>query len=177
MNSFCINLNLDIPPLRPHVDIHNFPKVYWNTISMDSVNPKLIDYLYLKGVTIAKVALFFAEGPDFGDIHLDGDNISDQVKLSWTYGDDHLMHWYTTDVIRTNAVAHSNRYFIKYEPNEVSIIHSQKIGCPSLIQVGIPHNVTTHSGVRRNITMLLTTNKKVSLPMSQALTLFNDITA
>jgi hypothetical protein len=176
MNSFCINLNLDIPPLRPNVDIYNFPKVYWNTIPMDAVNPKLIDYLYLKGVTIFKVALFFAEGPDFGDIHLDGDKISDQVKLSWTYGDDHLMHWYTTDVIRTYSVANSNRYFIKYEPNEVSTIHSQKVGCPSLIQVGIPHNVTTYSGVRRNITMLLTTNTKVSLPMSQALTLFNDIT-
>ena len=177
MNSFCNNLNLDIPPLRLNVDMYNLPKVYWNTISMDAVNPKLMAYLYLKGVTIFKVAVFFAEGPNFGDIHLDGNNTSDQVKLSWTYGDDHLMHWYTTDVIRNYSIGNSNRHFIKYEPNEVSVIHSQKVGCPSLIQIGIPHNVITYSGVRRNITMLLTTNKKVPLTMSQALTLFSDITA
>jgi hypothetical protein len=178
MNIFCNNLNLSISPLRPKIDINNISMKPWHAIPNSDINPKLIAYLRLRELRVAKVSIFSAKGLSFGQIHLDGTYISDEVKLSWTYGEDHCMHWYDTDVVHSHTVNHIDRYYVDYQPDEVTLVHAQKVGCPSLIQAGIPHNVVTYSGVRRNITMMLIDNHtNKALKMNDALKIFNDIIA
>jgi hypothetical protein len=176
MNSFCNNLNLNISPLRPNIDINDFPLQYRNLIPKSYVNLELIEYLNARGIIIKQTAMFYAEGPDESFIHLDGIHITDAVKISWAYGNDHSMNWYTTNVKRTFSIHKVDTYFTNYELQDVTLIHSQKVGCPSLVLAGTPHNVSTYSGTRKTITMVLF-NKKTRqfLKMAEALIMFNDI--
>jgi len=176
MNSFCIDINLDISPLRGEIDITSFTKEYWKTIPISDINPKLIIFLMQHGLGFPKVATFYSEGEMVHPIHIDNGSLSDMVKINWTYGDNHIMNWYSTDINKQSSTENIDRTYIYYKSSEVKLIHSQKVDCPSLVQVGLPHNVVNYSGSRRCISMALFhkhTNKYVT--MQEALELFTGI--
>jgi hypothetical protein len=176
MNSFCIDINLDISPLRDEIDINSFPKEYWNTIPISDINPKLIIFLMRHGLGLPKAATFYSEGEIVHPIHIDGASVSDMVKINWAYGDNHTMNWYSTAINKQASTENIDRTYIYYKSSEVKLIHSQKVDCPSLVQVGVPHNVINYSGSRRCISVALFhihTNQHVT--MQEALTLFSKI--
>ena len=178
MNTFCVNLNLDIPPLHSDIDINNFSKDYWNTIPLSYINKNLISFLLQKGLDFPKMATFYSEGECSHPIHVDGDSISNLVRVNWVYGDHHVMNWYSSNVVKPYSIEKTDRAYVHYKPNEVELIHSQKVGCPSLVQTGVPHNVVNYYGSRRCISIALTHRQtKKSVTMDEALLLFNDITA
>ena len=178
MNPLCINLNLDIAPLKPDIDINNFSKDYWNTISLTHINTKLITFLLHLGLDFPNAATFYSEGACIHPIHLDGTSLSDIVKINWVYGDNHAMNWYSSNITRPHCTDKIDRNYVHYKPNEVELVHSQKVGCPSLVQTGIPHNVVNYYGTRRCISMALFHRQtKKHVTMKEALHLFNGITA
>ena len=66
-----------------------------------------------------------------------------------------------------------SRNYVSYNSNEVDLIHSQSVGYPSLVQSGIPHNVTNFKGIRNCISIMLYTKSGNFLTMSQATHLFS----
>jgi hypothetical protein len=180
MNLYCNNINLPIYPLR--VDIDTLPKVYWTALKISDVNSNLLSFFIKHGTLPTSIASFYSEGFIEHPIHIDNTHESDMVKFIWTFGENHLMNWFATknNFIEKKAYAGDgklidSRYHIPYLPHEVSLVHSQPVGFPSLIQAGIPHNVVNFSGERRCISIALVNIKtREYITMAHAIKLFND---
>ena len=148
MNKFCIDLNLDIPVLIDPIDedqIKNIgSKIVHKKVSVDTINPELIKLFTSKGLLLTFVESFHLSKNSYLPIHEDGYNYTDVLKMNWVFGGkDSTMNWYepTKEPVWKKTVIGVD--YKSYDTDNVRLIHSQVVGRPSLVQVGIPHNSTT----------------------------------
>jgi len=182
MNEYCFKLNLNLEPLRQDVDINTLPKERWNLIPIDLINPELINFLKTKEVSISVISSFYDGGTNFDqNIHIDAPSMCDMTKLIWVWGQHHIMNWYlpedqnncnfSVDSNSTNP-DHGIRNYSSYDRQTVKVVHTSKIGFPSLIQVGIPHKGINFAGVRRSLTVILNDLNNNIIPMNRAKSIF-----
>lgn len=187
MNDFCVNLKLDLNPLKIPMD--DLPKEGWNLIPVESINTELLDFLKSKGIVITTISSFYdvynhwyEPGPIHSDLHGTGD----MSKLIWVWGEHHEMTWYNYKVnipldadIMENDEAPENviRKYTVFERDKLDKIYSSKIGLPSLIQVGVPHQMVTFGGIRRSLTMVLHDFDGNIISMNSAKLIFNEYIA
>jgi len=185
MNDLHYILKLDTHPLK--IPMHDLPKDFWNLIPIEFIEPNLIDFLLSKGITINTISSFYEvySGPGHqpGSIHSDLHGTGDMTKLIWNWGWNHEMSWYTpkagiteeANIMENNKAPENKiRNYTVFEPNKLDKIYSCKIRSPSLIQVGIPHQVITFSGMRRSLTMLLHDLHGNTIPMDAAKLIFKE---
>jgi hypothetical protein len=182
MNEYCFDLNLDIPPLRQELSLDDLPKERWNLISANAINPDLLSFLKTKGIDISVVSSFYDGGSNFEqDIHIDFPTMCDMTKLIWVWGDYHIMNWYmpvdqndSNFIIDNNSTNPTNgiRNYSVYNRQSLNVVHTSKIGFPSLIQVGIPHQGRNFAGVRRSLTIILHDTTGNVIPMQTAKSIF-----
>ena len=178
MNNYCVDLNLNLSPLLPEIDINSFSTEPWQLLGLDLINPEVKNLFKSLNLNLRMAGMFVLTENSSGLIHTDGPPGRDISKLNWVVGsDNHTMNWYqikdTTvqKIIETKVSDTGNlppRDYTPYRPDEVELIHSQSVGYPSLIQAGIPHNVNNFKGTRRCITLALFTRSGGKLTMSQA---------
>jgi hypothetical protein len=149
MNNYCVDLNLPIPLSESISDVVGFLKQYNKghfQISKELVSNEL-KLLFAKcNLGIRLVEVFYRIPNAIGNIHSDLDIVGDYSKLNWIYGGEgSSMKWYKINKTYTrNTTTHTtaiNSYALYYKDTEVDLVHSQSVGNPSLVQVGIPHNV------------------------------------
>ena len=165
MTDYCVDLNFSINPLISGVSIDSLQKnnESWTLVDPNYINPELKTVLGELGLTIKIAGLFTLAEGETGPIHLDGAKISDLTKINWSYNNDHDMIWYTVKNgqveknIRTRNSTENlpPRRFIDYHINEVEEVYRKRVGFPSLVQAGVPHNVANYKGVRRCLTIVL----------------------
>jgi hypothetical protein len=182
MNEYCFNLNLDITPLRQDLSLDDLPKERWNLISVDVINPDLLSFLAIKGINISVVSSFFDAGTNFDQkIHIDFPTMCDMTKLIWAWGEHHVMNWYmpvdqnNSDFnINNNSTNPNNgiRNYSVYDRQSLTVVHTSRIGFPSLIQVGIPHKGINFAGTRRSLTIILHDTTGNAIPMQTAKSIF-----
>lgn len=183
MYEFCFDLNLPIYPIKDNASIDSLPgENIWNFLSVkDYINPKLIEFFNSRGLSLNIAALHIRGPGKLGSIHVDGKTAdSDKTKINWSFNDQHSMNWYRVkqDVIDPSLkmFTQKDRAYLQYDPEEVELIHSQKVGFPSLIQVGIPHSISNLTSTRKCISILLRDKKTQShIPMQTAKKIFKDI--
>lgn len=78
-------------------------------------------------------------------IHIDGPTISNCCKLNWVYGGQgSKMQWWAQKdpgrQLETKRTPTGTRY-VQFDREECKMIWSDSIGCPSLVNVGVPHSV------------------------------------
>lgn len=151
MNNFCINININVKVLNDNFDIDTIkdlsssPKVKHSKLLPEHFHKDLHEFLSNNNLIILLAEAFHI--PKFGilPIHIDGGQ-DNYTKLNWIYGGTgSKMHWYRAKVKRQKDEIGVTTIGTRYEHfsvEEVELIHSQTVGCPSLVQVGIPHNVT-----------------------------------
>jgi hypothetical protein len=181
MNNFCVDLNLPISPLRSDIDVNSFPITPWQLLSLDLINPDIKNLFKSLNLNLQVAALFVLTENSSGSIHVDGINISDVSKINWVVGSDHMMNWFqiknpiTQKLVDTKISDNDNipsRNYISYTHDEVELVHSHSVGYPSIIQAGIPHNVTNLSGIRRCISIALFDRFRRPLTIAQASRVF-----
>jgi len=145
MNNFCIDVALDIDPLTK--EIESYGNNSHTTVSLRDINPKLNSYLKEINLTIIYAELFYTPPHITGEAHTDGLG-GDYIKINFVYyGKNSTMNWYAPKsniqktLLPTNVNASSNYLF--YKLNEVDKLHEQSVKFPSIVQVGIPHSITT----------------------------------
>ena len=153
-----LKLNLDIKPLIIPDD--KFRTQYHSNINVpNEVNPELISLLTKENLKIESAHTFFSR-PNFEQgIHLDDDAPFDRVKLNFVLGGaGSKMHWYK---LKNNVLMPSpkftlaNRKYFSFEKIDVDYVESTEITVPTIVQVGVPHNITNMSEERLCITFLL----------------------
>lgn len=180
---FNTTLNFD-PFIIPAEDL---PINYWNLIPKDMINKDLLNFLSERGIYINIISSFYEEYTKSYEpncaIHSDCHGIGDMTKLIWLWGD-HEIFWFAykanipmeCDILENDESPENTvRKFTEFDQDKVEKIYSSKIGFPSLIQVGIPHQVITLGGVRRSLSMVLEDCNGNFITMNDAKIIFKDM--
>jgi len=146
MSAFCIHLDDKTELFNPTYVLPHFDKrVHINVDLEKDINPYWIELMEKNRMHIVRVELFYgpADFPYTMGIHVDH-AYGDRAKINWVFGGEgSTMHWFRAlsavhKEVKETPV-HSN--YTIYEPSEVRLLHSNTISNPSLVQVGIPHNI------------------------------------
>lgn len=174
--TYAKNLILPISPLIKPVE--SIPKVAHTKLNMDThINVDLVNYLSDRNLFISFAETFYMKPNSFSIIHCDTKTYTDVAKINYVYrGTDSTMNWYKTKdtSLRDITPSELGTNYRKYELNEVDLIHQHHVSFPTLVQAGVPHNVTTKSEDRMCISLFLinrTTNKYISF--DEGLSLLN----
>jgi hypothetical protein len=177
MQEYCARLNLDIPLLSPRVDINKFKQRYHTKGHISDINPTLLNFLYKKRLSVPLVEAFYSEPNYTMKIHIDTVP-GDFTKLNWAFGgQDSLMHWYRVKenipvIQKTNMIG---KGYSEYTADQVELCHSEAIGTPSIVQVGVPHNITNPFEDRLCICLVILKDG-VKLTMQETLDIFKSET-
>lgn len=185
MNNLHLNINLSLNPLT--IPVEELPTDFWNLIPKSIIASDLLNFLYGKKIKVDNISSFYEEHNsevyEPGAIHSDCHGIGDMTKLIWMWGDDYNMSWYLPKPntlvdydydINDLSPDNSIRNYTKFTLDQMDEIYSTKIGFPSLIQVGIPHQVKTFNGKRRSLTMALQDFNDNFISMNDAKIIFKD---
>ena len=195
MTDYCINLNLDIEPIDGVETLQNCindSTEYVHYHSTLVLNSKYIVFLLKLGLVIDHIEIFHSTPNMFTPIHSDIGQVpftpGDIVKLNYVYGGkDSVMNWWepiagathTLSPTRNNdenspgsipagpIIGESHGYKVK----DLNWLHSSSIGHPSIVQVGIPHNVQNREEERYCLSVVLLKDGK-RLTMSDAKAIF-----
>lgn len=157
MNKFCVGLNLNgIPPLIK--DIDSYGPDHHKVIPLEDINPDMILFLDALNVKVTLAETFYTNPFTQSDAHIDVIG-GDYTKINFIYGGKKSrMLWYKIkeDVpkrhIQKTVI---NTQYISFKLNELEKIHEEYIVHPSLVQVGIPHNIINLEEHRRCISLVI----------------------
>ena len=163
MSAFCIHLDDKTPLFNPSYEHPHFPERAHINLDLErDINPYWIKLMKDNNMRIVRVELFYGP-PDFPytmGIHIDH-AYGDRAKINWVFGGEGCtMHWYKALSAHSKSVmatpVHSN--YTLYEPNEVKLLHTNIVKNPTLVQVGIPHNIVNPGHERWCYSMVIDDN-------------------
>jgi hypothetical protein len=156
MNNFRF-LNLDIPLFKEGITFRDVPKAPIAILDKEKyLNEKMFKFFDSLDLEISFVETFFKRAYNKNKIHIDGTG-NDYTKLNWVFGGGQSkMNWYapldnTLRPLFKNAIDTS---YVAYTPEQVTEIESSIIQNPTLVQVGVPHNVVNITEDRLCISIL-----------------------
>jgi hypothetical protein len=174
-------LNLDIPLFKNGVSENDVPKLPMmkTLVIADYINPELVKFFDTLNLQVTYLASFFKNRGHTGSgcVHVD-DEGGDYVKLNWVFGaGESLMCWYEPkdNFNKSISINVAKRFYVHYEDFEVNLIESAPIKNPTIVQVGIPHNIINVTEDRLCISVVICIKgSRNRLPMQQALDIFKD---
>lgn len=144
MNNFCIPLNIIGNPFKENIDPTTFPRVRHSKLNHEEFfNDEIIEWFKKFNLEICLLEVFYSHPLFVGNIHRDHDR-RDIVKINWIFGGEgSIMNWFELKEGRqeTRIKTAIETIAIHYNKEDCNQIHSQQITRPSLVRVGIPHNV------------------------------------
>ena len=137
-------LNLDIPLFKEGITFLDIPKNSIAIIDKEKyLNEKIFMFFDSLDLKIFFVETFFKIPGQAGGIHIDSIG-GDYTKLNWVFGGgDSKMGWYKPIDKKLKPIFKSptGTPFILYTRNQVTELEKTVIKNPTLVQVGVPHNV------------------------------------
>lgn len=172
------NLNFSISPLIDSIDPFLLPKVRHTRLSLNTINPEIIELFSKLSLNIVLAEVFYSIPHLFSEIHTDNTG-GDINKINWIYGGDNCsMNWYsikTTNNKKDFVKTPIDTRYTEYHPDEVNIIESAVLTSPSLVNVGIPHNIKNQNEHRWCISLVYKFKYSSRRPtMVESLNLFKD---
>lgn len=177
MNQSCYNLNLSIPLFKEGINPFSFPKERHTILDIDKVlNLDIINWFSNFSLKIILVEVFYSSPFFISGIHADC-NGGDINKINWVFGgEDCKMNWYSATQVNASQLTMLTPVgteYIPYRYRDVDLLHSEVLKSPSLVHVGIPHNVVNGMYDRWCVSVVyadLLTNKRPT--MVESLNLF-----
>ena len=166
-------LTLDMPLFKPGVDITDLSKKYISILDYKThIHDDILNFFDLLNLQIILVETFFKGPGSSGHVHVD-DAGGDYVKLNWAFGGgESKMCWYslnhtTNDTVRKTA---ANTSFTPYPDDQVTEIEKVEIRNPTIVQVGVPHNIIDVTEDRYCVSFVFkdkTTNRRLTMEESR----------
>ena len=155
MNQYCTALKLAVNPLQSQVTLDQLRLNFHTSLSMDKdINPALIQLLAQHQLHAAHAESFYSTCNRISKVHSDSYNLEgscthgDYTKINWVFGGiNSVMNWYSVDHNYVPALAATpiSTAFARYPDEVVQLVHSQSVESPSVVQVGVPHNIDNPS--------------------------------
>lgn len=175
MNNYCVDLHFEWSPFVPEYDPYSAPLGH-SKLDEKYISPEFFQCIDSLGLKLLYIEIFVKE-PNYGPgVHVDHGK-KNMAKINWVYGgEDSVMTWYKPKkgkLPRFNVTA-INSYSVVYDEDDVDLVHTQKVGKPSLIQSGVPHGIYTKLETRYCYSAVLFSKNNIRLPFDKMLELFKD---
>lgn len=176
------DLTLNIPLFVKDYNFEDTSDDPWTLFDPKFISDDIKDIFSSLSLEIKTVGLFTTFGWVWTTIHLDGHSVSNVAKLNWvtSTNDNHLMNWYNIKgqkeyqlLSRDSTNGLPGRDYINFLPNEVELVASKKVMYPTLVNVGIPHNIINFGGKRKCISITIY-HKNKTLPIEHAISVFKN---
>ena len=177
-------LNLNFGPLREDIDpfeyltkLHPMPGI--KKINMADVNPKIIDFLNQFNLKIELVESFSRHWGTISPPHIDVEP-GDLSKINWVYGGKNsTMNWFELKPgcsLNKNFTSIGTPYYSAelYDVNQIDYCELVK---PTLVQVGVLHNITNPTEHRFCVSVCMVDQQNQRIGFSKALEIFRDFIA
>jgi hypothetical protein len=173
MNRYCLDLKFNIPPLKPETDLSYYMTSPNSNINESHLNKEFLDFFHTinEDCGIGMFEVFYMTPNKASSIHVDQLNatevvLGDFTKINWVYhGQGSTMNWHTPknlesvrdktakagDIKTSDSVPN---FYLPFNCDEVDLVHTQQVNFPSLVQVGVPHNI--HTGNEHRVCVSLT---------------------
>jgi hypothetical protein len=173
MNQICYNLNLPIPLFKEGINPFSFSKERHTILDIDKVlNLDIIEWFSNFSLKIISVEVFYSPPSFISGIHADC-NAGDINKINWVFGGENCkMNWYSikhVNASQTSALTSVETDYIPYRYSDVDLLHSEVLKSPSLVHVGMPHNVSNSMHDRWCVSIVyadVLTNKRPTMEES-----------
>jgi len=176
MNNFYF-LNLNIPLFKEGITINDLPTNYLVVIDKEKIiNEKIFDFFKSLNLKINFVESFFKSPDTPRTIHTDALG-GDYTKLNWVFGGgESQMTWYKPKSNLNKKVSFSptGTRFLRFAESEVEETDRTPIIYPTLIQVGVPHNVVNVTENRHCISFVFRHQDNRTLTMQESVEIFKD---
>jgi len=176
MNNFYF-LNLDIPLFKEGITINDLPKTYLTVLDKEKIiNEKIFDFFNSLNLKIKFVESFFKTPTAPQNIHIDAVG-GDYTKLNWVFGGgESQMTWYKpkTNLTKEVSISPTGTRFLRFAESEVEETDRTSIMYPTLIQVGVPHDVINVTENRHCISFLFQNQDNKALTMQESVEIFKD---
>lgn len=175
MNNYCTDLNVKLTPLLR--DVSFYGTAPHSRIPNNELHPELHNFFTERNLTIMLAELFYNDPKRVSQIHVDALG-GDYSKVNFVWGGEKsIMCWYTikdgvTNSINTTSIATRS---VNFNNSEVSIAHKQSVKFPSIVQVGIPHNIFNPLSPRWCLSIVPIKENGKRLSMSETIEIFKDL--
>jgi hypothetical protein len=174
MNTFCVPITLDLEPLTKPYNRYGTDKSI--KVPTEDISSQFVDFLLQRNIAISFIELFYNTPFRISPIHVDGPS-GDYAKINFVYGGPKsVMCWYNANTPKTEiSHTHLNTRYISYKSNEVTPTHRQNVHSPSIVQVGIPHNIVNTGQPRWCISVVpMSAKTQQRIPFQNMVDLFKD---
>jgi hypothetical protein len=153
-------LKLPVPFLTKEFDGMQYLSPY-QCFNKSDISIEFIDWLSSLNLVLGLTEVFLSKPNTYYRIHQDHTILTDFPKINWVFGKStSYMNWYTpktTGFIYTVATGQS----VIYEKEDAELLHSVELKSPSLVQAGVPHNITVLKDYRWSISTTYRRNNKL----------------
>lgn len=163
------HLNLDLYPLKKSSTLDLIKPHVHTKIPASELNQDLINFLASKDIYIYNVQTFSLIPDYVQPIHIDGQG-GDIAKINFLFGgNDSLMQWYKEKpgAPRVFNKTPAGTLYQDFSYDQVEILESCTLKFPSLVQVGIPHNLINKQEHLICISILLADINSNLVPVGQ----------
>lgn len=163
-HDFCINLNFVGPLLNTELNPLEFLKnksdqykskdsenlrhtksTHFLLDIQDDLSDEVKDFFEKNNQFIVIAEVFRRPNKEISTIHSDDKDLGDYSKMNWIFGGtDSLMNWYKIkeDIDLPKIYKTSIKsYSLLYRMDQVHLLYSEAFRGPSIVQVGVPHNI------------------------------------
>ena len=180
MSIYFKHLNLNVPILKdtaPLKDLRVQYHIDMNKSVREFVHLEFIKILSIKNTYIQHMESFYS-CPDIKlDIHIDSRG-GDYIKINYVIGGENsVMNWYTPKSTVDNKIQLTgvNTEYMTFDRNQVELVQSANINPVSIVQVGVPHNITNPTSDRLCISMCIAhRHNQQRLTMAEAMEIFSE---
>jgi hypothetical protein len=154
-------LNIPVPLLKGKF---NGKKYTSRHIMFDKndISEDFLKWIETLNLTLDHAEIFFSMPNIPYKIHRDQHTLTDFPKINWVFGNAvSQMNWYT--ILSEGAMNNTGigTAFVGYDLKDVELLYSTEIASPSLVQAGVPHNVTIVEGFRWAVSTVYRRNNKL----------------
>jgi hypothetical protein len=180
MNKYCTYLNMPFTLFKKGIDPFQLQKTRHFKLDKDEViSDELQNWFTSLRLEVFLVEVFYTPPNEIGIIHIDSTG-GDYTKLNWQFGGkDSIMNWYseTNPNSRKKTITSIGSNSISLDNDTLIKVHSQYIQNPSLVQVGVPHNIENFAEDRWVVSVVykyLIPNYIIRPTWAKSLSLFNE---
>lgn len=170
---YCTPVSIPCPPVSD-ISVITRVKVRHVEFDVNDLNPEFTEYLKKLNLNVSFAEIFYTVPNATTGIHLDVRH-DDIVKLNYIYGGaGSQMCWYTlnSETKGKNKITTINSNYIPFIPEQVTLAYADNLNEPSIVQVGVPHNITNEQQDRHCLSLVLTENEK-RISMDRAIEIFS----
>ena len=148
MNNLCRPLSIPVPFFKDYFDKKKYSTARHQLLDRNEISSEYVKWIESLGLILDHAEVFFSIPHTYYPIHQDHHTRIDFPKINFIYGGSNsVMNWYKVKPgkIGTMSETKIDTPYVGYAPDEVELLYSKELQSPSLVQAGVPHNVTVNS--------------------------------